>query len=87
MSAIITPHFVNGAGVAVFPVDKPTSNYIGAGRRFIISPLPREQAENTPDGVVDLNYSLVANQSLKPFFFKASAYLTRWAVKIRSFIG
>lgn len=54
--------------MAVFPVDKPTSNYIGAGRRFIISPLPREQAENTPDGVVDLNYSLVANQSLKPFF-------------------
>ncbi|EJJ0986577.1 DUF968 domain-containing protein [Escherichia coli] len=68
MSAIITPHFVNGAGVAVFPVDKPTSNYIGVGRRFIISPLQREQAENTPDGVVDLNYSLVANQSLKPFF-------------------
>ncbi|MDW4788846.1 hypothetical protein NQ370_26645, partial [Escherichia coli] len=30
--------------------------------------LPREQAENTPDGVVDLNYSLVANQSLAPFF-------------------
>ncbi|EBA3297110.1 TPA: DUF968 domain-containing protein [Escherichia coli] len=68
MSAIITPYVVNETGVAVFPVDKPTSNYIGAGRRFLISPLPREQAENTPDGVVDLNYSLVANQSLAPFF-------------------
>ncbi len=76
MSAIITPYVVNETGVAVFPVDKPTSNYIGAGRRFLISPLPREQAENTPDGVVDLNYSLVTNQSLASFF-KVNAYLTR----------
>ncbi|EHI2272385.1 DUF968 domain-containing protein [Salmonella enterica] len=68
MSAIITPYVSQETGVAVFKVDKATSGFIGSGRRFIISPLPREQAENTADGIVDLNYSLVANESLSPFF-------------------
>lgn len=68
MSAIITPFVQKETGIAVFSIDAATSNLIRSARRFMLSPLPHDQAVNTADGIVDLNYSLVANESLKPFF-------------------
>ncbi|EOZ2186395.1 DUF968 domain-containing protein [Enterobacter hormaechei] len=68
MSAIITPFVQKETGVAVFSVDSATSNMIKSAERFLLTPLPKEQGKDTPDGFVDLNYSLVANETLKPFF-------------------
>lgn len=68
MSAIITPYIQQQTGVGIFAVDNPISNLIRCHKRFMLTPLPTDQDENTPDGIVDLNYSLVANETLKPFF-------------------
>jgi hypothetical protein len=68
MSAIITPFVQEDTGIAIFSADPETRRLIRTAKRFLLSPLPREQAEGTSDGVIDLNYSLVANESLKPFF-------------------
>lgn len=68
MSAIITPFVQKETGVAVFSVDAATSNMIKSAGRFLLTPLPKEQGKDTADGIVDLDYSLVANETLKPFF-------------------
>lgn len=74
MSAIITPYSHPQTGVAVFAIDDATSNFIRCYKRFMLSPLPTDQDENTPDGVVELNYSLVANKTMQPFFASETVF-------------
>lgn len=74
MSAIITPFVQRETGVAVFSVDSATSDMIRGAKRFLLTPLPREQGIDTPDGIVDLNYSLVANEKLKRFFLSEKVF-------------